>query len=37
MQFNFSEINVRIKINNLNEKFTRVTITPNPISKLAEN
>lgn len=26
MQFNFSEINVRKKIKNFNEKFTRVTI-----------
>lgn len=32
MQFNFSEINVRKKIKNFNEKFTRVTITSDSIS-----
>lgn len=32
MQINFSEINVRKKIKNFNEKFTRVTITSDSIS-----
>lgn len=37
MQFNFSEINVRKKINELNKKSTHVTIKSDSFSKLADS
>lgn len=37
MQFNFSEINVRKKINELNKKSTHVTIKSDSFIKLADS